>query len=113
MTFREKLAIEHPDAVSEDYIGGCGLCPISYGYEDEKPYACRDGSLSCANCWNREMQNNSNTCAKCNGNGNIFKNPMTNEWYLSVQTSVWDRNADDWAYEKVYISYCPFCGRKL
>lgn len=32
-TFRELLALEHPNAVDETCIGGCFGCPNTYGYE--------------------------------------------------------------------------------
>ena len=44
----------------------------------------------------------------------IFKEPLTNEWYLRVMGTGWDYYNDDWVYENVYdIKYCPFCGRDL
>ena len=44
----------------------------------------------------------------------IFKEPLTNEWYLKVMGTGWDYYNDDWNYENVYdIKYCPFCGRNL
>ena len=56
-------------------------------------------------------------CPYCDYNSDynmIFKNPMTNEWYLRVQGSTWDDYNDDWVWENVYdIKYCPFCGRNL
>ena len=44
---------------------------------------------------------------------NIFIDPLTNEYYLDVLTSEWDSYDDDYVHQKIYISYCPFCGRKL
>ena len=41
----------------------------------------------------------------------IFKDPLTNEWYLKVMGTGWDSYNDDWQHENVY--YCPFCGRDL
>ena len=43
----------------------------------------------------------------------IFKNSLTNEWYIDIETSEWDEYGDDWIHQKEYISYCPYCGRKL
>lgn len=55
MTCREKLAIEHPDEVHDSYEGGCRGCPNYYGYL-EKPVECRfGGSISCTECWDREI----------------------------------------------------------
>lgn len=56
-------------------------------------------------------------CKFCNYNSEyneIYKEPLTDEWYLEVQTSEWDSYNDDYFYERVYgINYCPYCGRKL
>lgn len=43
----------------------------------------------------------------------IFANPLTNEWYLSLETNEWDVYDDQWVYVNEYIEYCPYCGRKL
>lgn len=58
MTFREMLAKDYPDYVSDVYTGGCRECPIDYGYESEMPSEC-PGLCSeytiCSACWNREV----------------------------------------------------------
>ena len=43
----------------------------------------------------------------------IFVDPLTNDWYLDVETSEWDDYDDDWVHHKEYINFCPYCGRKL
>ena len=54
MTFKEKLQQEHPEAISENYDGGCKDCPHDYGYCEKPPIEyCR--ATSCDECWNREM----------------------------------------------------------
>ena len=52
MTFKEKLAKEHPDKIVCDTIM---KCPDYYGYEtnDESLAACR--RYDCDECWNREI----------------------------------------------------------
>ena len=54
MTFREKLAKEHPECVDESFDGGCKSCPHVYGYEtrDESDKFCRS---RCVKCWDREI----------------------------------------------------------
>lgn len=55
-------------------------------------------------------------CKYCDGDSIeniIFINPLTNEWYIRLQTNEWDEYGDDFIYLKEYISYCPYCGRKL
>lgn len=52
MTFREKLALEHPDRIGECYDGGCQGCPCHYGYEDKAEVECFH---KCEDCWNREI----------------------------------------------------------
>lgn len=62
MTYREKLAEEHPQHISDLYGGGCYGCPHEYGYtfktEDVSTMGCaNDGACdaTCAKCWDREM----------------------------------------------------------
>ena len=43
----------------------------------------------------------------------IFVDPLDNEWYLNHETGEWDEYNDDFVWDKIYIVYCPFCGRKL
>lgn len=51
MTFREKLAQEHPECMDARLISGCQGCPSHYGYEPE--FCC--GHMPCKDCWSREM----------------------------------------------------------
>lgn len=53
MTFREKLALEHSEYVSESFTGGCRHCPVDYGYEHVLPDDCTE--MSCRECWDREI----------------------------------------------------------
>ena len=58
MTFKEKLAMEHPERVDILYAGGCSNCPYFYGYEthDESVKNCiRNKGKGCDYCWNREI----------------------------------------------------------
>ena len=50
MTFREKLAKEHPECVDVRYLGDCKYCPSDYGYETKS--CC---TVNCYACWDREM----------------------------------------------------------
>lgn len=55
-------------------------------------------------------------CKYCDSASNeceIFFDPLTNEYFLDIQTSEWDAYDDDWVHQKEYISYCPWCGRDL
>lgn len=58
MTFKEKLAMEHPDYVNDCYDGECFGCPKDYGYEDHdssiKNCLVNNGK-GCTYCWNREI----------------------------------------------------------
>lgn len=60
MTCREKLAMEHPGDVSEEWTGGCYGCPHAYGYLD-RPENCVGSILNgassrrCRECWDREI----------------------------------------------------------
>lgn len=54
MTFKEKLAKEHPGPIGDGYTGGCKGYPHGYGYEEEKP--CKGiNDEECTKCWDREM----------------------------------------------------------
>lgn len=56
MKFREKLAIEHPEKISDSFNGGCKGCPIEYGYEKRSPQLCYGVVQGrCDKCWDREM----------------------------------------------------------
>lgn len=55
-------------------------------------------------------------CDYCNyesDSNEIFQDWKDGSHYLSVQTSQWDNCDDDWVYEKIFINYCPYCGRDL
>ena len=54
MTCREKLKINHPDAISKNAPGGCVGCPYDYGYAG-KPYYCTP-PVTCEECWDREVE---------------------------------------------------------
>lgn len=43
----------------------------------------------------------------------IYIDPLTNEYYLDIETSEWDEYDDGFIHQREYISYCPWCGRKL
>lgn len=51
MTFKEKLAQEHPEKLDKGCDSGCVGCPYEYGYEEN--YDCE--GVDCLTCWNREM----------------------------------------------------------
>lgn len=55
MTCREKLKMEHPEYVSDEYFGGCFNCPPSYGYLDYPDYCGSNEPDRCARCWDREI----------------------------------------------------------
>lgn len=60
MTFKEKLKIEHPEDISEEYDTGCFGCPYDHDYESvaESSVNCTaNGGKGCEYCWNREMEN--------------------------------------------------------
>ena len=61
MTFREKVAKEHPECLDKHSKGGVMGCPCSNEYKYEKDYWCGDGcghhdyDGKCTECWDREM----------------------------------------------------------
>lgn len=58
MTAREKLAMEQPECVDEEYCGGCQGCPDQHGYLPP-PFLCelfrRPSEENCSSCWDREI----------------------------------------------------------
>lgn len=55
MTFKEKLKMEHPEAVTTWARGGCIGCPSTYGYESKDRNRCPQTP----ECWTKE---NCTTC---------------------------------------------------
>lgn len=58
MTYREKLAKEHPEAIRIDEWGECRGCPSLYGYTDDSFRNCPFGSpssVNCTKCWDLEI----------------------------------------------------------
>lgn len=53
MTYREKLKIEHPDAINPESDDGCEGCPHNYGYCEFDRDVC--AGSTCAECWDREI----------------------------------------------------------
>lgn len=54
-----------------------------------------------------------NRCDYDSFDNQIYVDPLTNEYYLDIETSEWDEYDDGFVHQKEYISYCPWCGRKL
>lgn len=55
-------------------------------------------------------------CKYCDGNSDecrIWIDPLDDEYYLDIETSEYDEYNDDYVYQREYVNYCPFCGRKL
>ena len=63
MTCREKLAIEHPEEIDPERLGGCKGCPHQYGYA-KVPEWCDDNNFTdekCRRCWDREVETDVST----------------------------------------------------
>ena len=54
-----------------------------------------------------------NRCDYDSPDNRIYIDPLTNEYYLDIETSEWDEYDDEFVHQREYISYCPYCGRKL
>lgn len=52
MTYRDKLTIEHPNAVGREFRGGCLGCPNHYDYGPEVMHG-SDCIYDCKKCWDR------------------------------------------------------------
>lgn len=77
MTFKELLAIEHPDKIRPSVGGGCVGCPKDYGYEKGRWCDTLHPVTSCEICWNREMR----------GEKEMTKHEMTKQ-FLAAQEAV-------------------------
>lgn len=58
MTFRERVAKEHPEAIDRDKLGGVAECPCDYGYEDVDTRFCHNKPFAqsheiCTARWDR------------------------------------------------------------
>lgn len=88
---------------------------------EAKCNTCESGQRYCDICnvpnaleWIKDHKNEE--CVYCNYETDknvIFIDTLTDEWYYRHRTNQWDDVDDDWIYEKIYIEYCPWCGRKL
>ena len=54
-----------------------------------------------------------NHCDYDSPDNQIYVDPLTNEYYLDIETSEWDEYDDGFVHQKEYIAYCPWCGMKL
>ena len=54
-----------------------------------------------------------NRCDYDSHDNRINVDPLTNEYYLDIETSEWDEYDDGFVHQEEYIAYCPWCGRKL
>ena len=55
MTCREKLKMEHPEGLDNEFRGGCNGCPHTYGYAKD-PEWCAMNRETCTKCWDREVE---------------------------------------------------------
>lgn len=122
MTFLEKLKLEHPDKVREDYCHGC---PCAYGYEDpEGGYRAVCGG-DCEKCWNREISGSEEQISiEKLTNSDIHKiidDAMKNKdrsvhilissTYTSISVNPSDNDGMKWKRSSDGITYtCSMCG---
>lgn len=52
-------------------------------------------------------------CDYDSGDNCIYIDPLDRQWYMEIQTSEWSYYDDNFVHQRVYIDYCPWCGRKL
>lgn len=53
MTFKEKLTLEHPEALNNYCYNNIEGCPSDYGYSKEEEVC---PASNCVDCWNREIK---------------------------------------------------------
>lgn len=62
MTCLERLKLNHPDKVGEQYDGGAQGCPSDYNYlPDPDTDSDAECIMSCDDCWNREIPGTNST----------------------------------------------------
>lgn len=62
MTCREKLKLEHPELIDDDYyLGGCVGCPSDHGYLPDPGEFCPIDEENCRACWDREIPEEEHT----------------------------------------------------
>ena len=66
MTAREKLAMEHPEAIGTIYDGGCLGCPSDRGYLP-RPDWCGTRKSPCTECWDRKIPEEKKTVTGLDG----------------------------------------------
>lgn len=54
-----------------------------------------------------------NRCDYDSPNNRIYVDPLTNEYYFDIETSKLDEYDNGFVHQREYVSYCPWCGRKL
>jgi hypothetical protein len=55
-------------------------------------------------------------CEFCNYDSvcnEIYQDPLDGRYYLDIQTFEWDSYDNDYVHQRLYINYCPYCGRRL
>lgn len=72
MTCREKLAIEHPEAIDWRSAGGSAYCPHHFGYAS-KPEWCKVDREKCKTCWDREVETDMDSGIKDSGDRTEFE----------------------------------------
>ena len=96
MTYREKLAKEHPEKIDDKEWGGCKGCPSSYGYEPL--LGCSEGgNENCTTCWDREIPEEKPadkpaTHSVSSGRGEA--RDETNPIYITIHTNLVDDPAN-------------------
>lgn len=51
-------------------------------------------------------------CNRCNYNSSdnqIYVDPLTNEYYLDIETSELDEYDNGFVHQREYVSYCSWC----
>lgn len=83
MTCRQKLMIEHPECVGDEFEVGCCGCPSHYGYlPDPNPKGCENED--CHECWDREIPGTPPVFVGCLDTDPYHNNDIPNSFeYLS------------------------------
>lgn len=90
MTYKEKLAIEHPENISDSAIGGAYSCPYLYDYEKYENRPCAGTDSDCTKCWNREIPEEDSLETREERFNDMVKNEEIAQVIITSQSVVFD-----------------------
>ncbi len=97
------------------YPHKCNKCGYTQNYIKAYPYS----EVVSEEEYKRMINDNesqSKKCEYCDSKSDkckVFKNLISQEYYLDIETFQWEDEIDDYMHVTETVLYCPYCGRKL